>query len=218
MNIQPYILKDIEMCSVNEKIKDLKSQFEKLVVSHLPIEKEGVFQGCVSEYDIHTFEPEKTIADYLYVLEGFFVRDTESWLDVLDSFAQNQTNFLPVLDAANTYVGYVELNEIINLFTETPFLSSPGGVFVVEKGYKDISFSEISQIVESNGAHLLGAFISKMEDDMVQVTIKTGQTVMNTILQSFRRYGYKVISHHQEDTFKSNLRERSDYLDKYLNI
>ena len=59
------------------------------------------------------------------------------------------------------------------------------GVIVVEKGYNDFSFSEISQIVESNDAKLLGAFISKTENDLTQITLKIGNAGLSTILQSF---------------------------------
>jgi hypothetical protein len=38
---------------------------------------------------------------------------------------------------------------------------------------------------------------------------------MNEIIQTFRRYNYEIISEHQSI---NNLKERSDYLDKYLNI
>lgn len=37
-------------------------------------------------------------------------------------------------------------------------------------------------------------------------------------IQTFRRYNYEIISEHQEDTYITNLKERSDYLDKYLNM
>jgi Mg/Co/Ni transporter MgtE len=35
------------------------------------------------------------------------------WLDVLEVFAKNQTNIVPVLDSANQYIGYYELEDII---------------------------------------------------------------------------------------------------------
>ncbi len=80
------------------------------------------------------------------------------------------------------------------------------------------SFSEISQIVESNDAKILGAFISKMDGDVVQVTLKIGDSGLNDVIQTFRRYSYNVISGHEEDTYIENLKERSDYLNKYLNM
>lgn len=218
MNIQPYIVRDLDIRNIGEKIDVVQILFKELSYSHLPVENDGVYLGSISENDIHTFEPEKAIGDYQYALEGFFVRESDDWLDVLHSFAKNQTNILPVLDEQNSYLGIVELVDIMNLFTETPFLNEPGGIIILEKGYKDYSFSEISQIIESNDGHLLGTFLSKTENDIVQITLKIGQTGLNAILQSFRRYGYRVISHHQEDTFRSNLRERSQYLNKYLNV
>ena len=50
------------------------------------------------------------------------------------------------------YVGYYELKDIIGLFDQTPFFFEPGAVLIVRKEMKEYSFSEISQIVESNNA------------------------------------------------------------------
>lgn len=212
------IINDIEMRSFHDKIGELQIFFDQNTYSHLPVANENVYLGCISENDVHSFDAEKTVEDYQYALGGFFVRENENWLNMLNVFALNQTNILPVLDEENHYLGYVELKDIINLFTETPFLNSPGGILIVEKGFHDYSFSEISQILESNGVHMLGAFVSGIENDMAQIFIKTGQVSLNSVLQSFRRYGYKIVSHHQEDTFQTNLKERSKYLEKYMNI
>lgn len=218
MSIEPYIINDIEMVDISTSIADVQSLFNKLTYSHLPVKNEGVYVGCISENDVRSFEPKKSLSDFQYALEGFFTREEDNWLDVLHAFAKNDTNILPVLGEENEYLGYVELHDIMNLFTESPFLNNPGGIFIVEKGVKDYSFSEISQIVESNGAHLLGAFVSGIENDMAQITLKIGPSPLNAILQSFRRYGYRVASSHQEDSFSSNLKDRSRYLDKYLNM
>ncbi|GAB2765074.1 CBS domain-containing protein [Salinimicrobium soli] len=218
MSIEPYILNDIKMPDITSKIGEIRKLLEPPEYSHIPIQHEGTYVGSISENDIITFDPEKTVEEYQYSLEGFFVRDTENWMDVLHNFSKNQTNIMPVLDEENHYLGYLELYDIMNLFTEAPFIANPGGIFTVEKGYKDYSFSEITQIIESNGAQILGAFVSRLENDMAQITIKTGPTPVNAILQAFRRYGYKIASTHQEDKYSSDLKDRSDYLDKYLNI
>ena len=106
----------------------------------------------------------------------------------------------------------------MSLFNNTPFLNEAGGIIVIEKEQRDYSFSEICQIVESNNAKILGVFISKMDGDMVQATIKIGYIGMNAIVQTFRRYNYLVVSNHEEDRFLEDLKDRSNYLDKYLNI
>jgi Mg/Co/Ni transporter MgtE len=125
---------------------------------------------------------------------------------------------VPVLDENNLYVGYYELDDIIKFFHETPFLKEPGGIIVVQKAIIDYSMSQIAQIVESNNGRLLGLFVSEASSDLVQVTIKISLGAMNDIIQTFRRYNYEIISEHQEDAYITNLKERSDYLDKYLNM
>ena len=125
---------------------------------------------------------------------------------------------MPVLGEDNSYLGYYELGDIMSLFNNTPFLNETGGIIVIEKGLQDYSFSELCQIVESNGNRIYGAFISKMNEETVEVTLKISQSGMNSIVQTFRRYNYNIVSHHEEDKFIEDLKERSKYLDKYLNI
>lgn len=218
MSLKEYILNDVEILNLSEKIGEVQKLFNQLTYTHLPVEDEGVYVGCISENDIRCFENDKSLDDYRYALEAFFVRETNYWLDSLEVFAQNNSNIMPVLDDDNKYLGYLELNEMISLFKETPFLNEPGNIIIIEKAFKDFTFGEVCQIVESNNSHLLGAFVSKIENEMAEITLKISQSGMNEIIQSFRRYGYIIVSEHQEDTFNKNLKDRSKYLDKYLNI
>ena len=218
MPLQQYIINDIKPLNINDKVSALKMMFNELTYSHIPIENEGVYLGCISETDAHCFEGNISIKDCNYAIEGFYVRSYTTWLDVLETFAQNSCNIMPVLSEKNTYLGYYELNDIISLFNETPFFGEPGGVLIVEKGMQDYSFSEISQIVESNDAKILGAFVSKMESDVVQITLKIGNSGLNDVIQTFRRYNYNIVSGHEEDTYIESLKERSEYLRKYLDI
>ncbi|WP_111685067.1 CBS domain-containing protein [Winogradskyella tangerina] len=218
MHLQEFIINDIKPLSITDKISDLQMLFNQLTYSHIPIQNDGVYLGCISETDAHCFDGAKSINDCKYTIEGFYVRPTTNWLDVLEAYAEHDCNIMPVLDDNNTYLGYYELNDIIHLFNETPFFSEPGGIIVIEKGINDYSFSEISQIVESNDAKLLGAFISKMSTDLLQITLKISNTSLNDVIQTFRRYSYNIVSGHEEDSYIESLKERSQYLDKYLNM
>ncbi|EZH74428.1 hypothetical protein ATO12_11705 [Aquimarina atlantica] len=218
MKTNLYIVNEIEPLDVTVKVTEAQLLFNELTYTHFPVIKQNIYLGCVSEADIRCFETDKTLDAYQYALEGFYVRETDNWLDILESFAQSNSNIMPVLDDNNSYLGFFELGDIMNLFNETPFLSEPGNILIVEKGVLDYSFSEISQIVESNNAKVLGLFISNMKNDVAQITLKISDSDINNIVQTFRRYSYNIVSRHQEDTFLTNLKERSQYLAKYLNI
>ncbi|TPV35816.1 CBS domain-containing protein [Paucihalobacter ruber] len=218
MQLEDLIINDLTPVKFNDTIGDVKMMFSQLTYSHIPVKNGDIYVGCISETDAHCFESQKVLADINYSLEGFYVRNTTNWLDILEAFAQNDSNVMPVLDSNNNYLGYYELNDIIQLFNETPFFAESGGIIIVEKGIFDYSFSEVCQIIESNNSKIYGALISKMENDKVQITIKIGNAAINDVLQSFRRYGYSIVSGIEQDSYVESLKERSDYLKKYLDF
>lgn len=218
MSLENYIINDVEIRNPDEKIRDIQKLLKDFNYTHIPMGKDGMYLGSISVNDILTFEGNKTLGEHQFALEGFFVRNTIYWLETLDIFARNQTNILPVLSFDNKYLGYLELSDIINHFNNTPFLREPGSIIVIEKGSKDYSFSEIGQIIESHNAVLFGLFISGKTDGLTQITAKLSSNGLNEILQTLRRYGYSVISEHQEDSFNQSIDDRSEYLDKYLKI
>lgn len=218
LEITNYINSDFKPFESDESIRFVQDFFADLTFSHFPVLQEGIYIGSIAADDVVTFESPKKIIDYKYTLEGFFAKTNMIWLDVLEVFAQNHTNLIPVLDENNKYVGYYELNDIVQFFAETPFLREQGGIIIVKKSIKEYSMSQIAQIVETNNGRILGMFISDIEGDFVQVTVKIALGGLNEIIQTFRRYNYEIISEHQEDAYLNNLKERSDYLDKYLNI
>jgi CBS domain containing-hemolysin-like protein len=216
--INDYITNDYKAIDSQETIADVQDFFIDVPFSHFSVLNEGVYIGSIAADDVETFDTDKKVADYKYALEGFFARKNMIWLDVLEVFAKNHTNIVPVLDEENSYVGYYELEDIVKFFHETPFLKEQGGIIIVKKSILDYSMSQITQIVESNNGKLLGLFVSEADAETIQVTIKIALGSMNDIIQTFRRYNYEIVSEHHEDNYLNSLKERSDYLDKYLNI
>ncbi len=218
MQIQNHILTSIPIFKVKDSLKKVIKFFKDSTFSHVAVIEKGRFLGVLSENDLENFEADKKIEDYRYNLETFFVRRDTNWLDVLETFARNEANILPLLGENEDVLGYYDLTDIVGVFIDTPFFTEPGGILVVAKGIKDYSFSEIAQIVESNNAKLIGAFITGLQNDVVQVTVKIGAANLNEIIQSFRRYNYHILFGNNDDQFLEDLKSRSDYLDKYLNV
>ena len=216
--IRNYINNDFRAIDSQETIAAVQDFFGDLTFSSFPVVEGGIYIGSIAADDLETFDTDKKVADYKYTLEHFFARATMIWLDVLEIFAKNHTNIVPVLDEENAYLGYYELEDIVKFFHETPFLKEQGGIIVVKKSILDYSMSQITQIVESNNGKLLGLFVSEADAETIQVTIKIALGSMNDIIQTFRRYNYEIVSEHHEDNYLNSLKERSDYLDKYLNI
>jgi predicted transcriptional regulator len=216
--ITDYITNDFKAIDSESNIEQVQDFFVEGHFSHFPVVEERLYIGCIAADDVETFDSDKKIKHYRYALEGFYARTNMIWLDVLEVFARNHSNVVPVLDDDNAYVGYYEIADIIRFFNDTPFLKEQGAILIVEKAINDYSMGQIIQIIESNSGKILGLFVSNSTVETIQVTIKLTLGGVNEIIQSFRRYGYDIISNHNEDNYLNNLKERSDYLEKYLNI
>ena len=216
--ITNYITNDFRAIDSQETIASVQDFFADLNFSHFPILENGIFIGSIASDDVETFDTDKKAIDYKYTLERFFARKSMMWLDVLEVFAKNHTNTVPVIDENNIYVGYYEMEDIMKFFQETPFLKEQGGIIIVQKGLLDYSMGQVAQIVESNNGKILGCFVSEADLENVQITVQIGVGPMTEIILTFIRYNYEIISEHQEDAYINSLKERSDYLDKYLNI
>lgn len=218
IDITDFISNDIKPLQTNDTNATAQDLFAEYPFSHFPVMEGDVYIGCANAEDTELMDIEKPVGDNRFSFGRFFVRDTTIWLDVLEAFAKNETDIMPILDNNNKYLGYYEIADIMRFFHETPFLKENGGILVVEKSIADYSMSEAAQIVESNNGKLLGLFVSEANLEKVQVTLKISMGGLSEIIQTFRRYNYDIISEHQEDTYLNTLKDRSDYLDKYLNI
>jgi len=214
-----YILNDITPVTLDTPMEDVEEAFSRNSYSHLPVLDDKIYFGAIDrvEFDLIN-SPESTLMEHRQLLEPFYVTESMNWFEVLQYFATYNTNMMPILNRDKEYIGYFELDDFLNLFKCTPFLHEEGVILVVAKNTTDFSFSEISQIVESNNATLFGAFVSKIEDETAQITLKLSLHDINNTLHSFRRYNYEIVNEFEKDKYLDELNQRSEYLQRYLNI
>lgn len=214
-----YILNDIRPFNLKYDITQIKDTFGQYPFSHLPVVDDNLYYGAISLQEIDLLHPENLkLNEFKHLAQPFYVTENMNWFEVLQYFATHNTNLMPILNAKKEYIGYYELDDFLNIFKCTPFLHEEGVILVVAKNVNDYSFSEISQIVESNNATLFGAFVSKIENDVAHITLKLSLHDINNTLHSFRRYNYEILNEFEKDKYLEELNDRSNYLQKYLNI
>ncbi len=217
--ISDYIVKNIKALSPNNNIYDARLICEDFTISHIPIVENNKLLGCFAESDIRTIENSNDkLENHRFLFQHFHTDEKATILELISLFADNDSNIIPVLDKNKNYIGYYDLADILDVFADSPFLHRDSDSLVVEKLKKDFSMSQIAQIVESNGAKLLGLYVSNETIDDIQVSLKIQTLVMNEIIQTFRRYDYNVITQHIDDEYLEELKERADYFKKYLDI
>lgn len=218
MQLTDFINTDVKPLEPANTIGEARAAFKKNKLTHLPVVGGNHWVGLMPNEDLTDLDKNIQIHDYEYLFEHFFVKENTGWLDVLGGFVRNETNILPVVNDQNQYIGYYALEDVLDLFYDTPFLKEEGHLIEISMHSKEYSMSKICQIAESNNARLLGAMVSGFDGEHLRVTIKVNPTAINPLLQTYRRYGFEIVSEHDEDKLKSNLKERSEYLKRYFNI
>jgi hypothetical protein len=88
----------------------------------------------------------------------------------------------------------------------------------VLKNINTFSFSEICRILEVNNVKIFSVSISDTNLEYIEAIVKISAKDLAPALRLLREFEYEVLSNHDEDDFLNDLKDRSKYLDKYLNI
>jgi len=219
MNTNDYILKDITALRLNDSVKSAQNLFKNFPITHFPVVENDKLLGSFAEDDAQTIEnKEDVLESYSYLFNSFFAEEKATVLELIKIFADNNSTIIPVLNADKKYIGYYDLSDVLEMFSSSPFMLEESETLIVEKLENDYSMSEVAQIVETNGGKVLGIYISKKQEGFVQITLKVVSKELNDIMHTFRRYDYKFISIHENDIYLEDLKNRSEYLQKYLEM
>lgn len=218
MSFTEFLQKHIRPLSLTENLSHAIDVMESQNITHLPVIDNNIFLGSLSVEDIYGLDNNTLIENVGYLWQPFFVRENPSWLELYEVFSKNKSTIVPVLNKNNTYIGYYILDDVSDYFMNMPLFKEQGVILDIEHSIHKYSMNQVSQIVESNNGKLLGAFISEMVDDTIRISIKFTSTNINDTIQTFRRYEYRIITNHSEDRLAEQLEDRSNYLDKYINL
>jgi len=219
MIVQEYILNEIKGMPLDTPVKSAQQIFTAFPITHIPVVENEQLIGCLPESDIRCIEDIDTpISEHSYLMDHFSADENATVLELITAFADNDCNIMPALNKDKEYLGYFELSDVIDAFSNSPFLHSNGVEIIAEKSEKEFAASEVTQIVESNNGKVLGLYISNQTADATQVTVKISSEDVNEIIQTFRRYNYNIISQYEDDFYLQDLKDRSEYLQKYLDM
>ena len=123
--MKEYILNDLEVLTPESLVKKAQEIFETLPITHLPIVKNEELIGSISESDLQTIDEKSSkISEYSHLIDFFFTDESITLLKTIKLFSENDSNIMPVLNDKKKYVGYYELNDVLELFCSNSSLFS----------------------------------------------------------------------------------------------
>lgn len=201
--------------------KDALHWMEIFRVSHLPVVNDKNLLGLVSDNDIYDLNnPEEPIGNHGLNLFNPYVFDYQHVYEVIEMVSRLKLTIVPVINKRKDFLGVITLHDLMQSFAKITAIENRGALIVLEMNMNDYSLSEISQIVESNGAKIVSLYVSTPEDTMkLEVTLKINQTEIVSIIKTFERYNYTIKASFMEtNELEDFYKDRYDSLMNFLNI
>jgi acetoin utilization protein AcuB len=211
------ILPQLQLTDTVSKALQLMNDFK---LTHLPVVREDEYLGLISEDDLLDEENKKiTIEFFQNDFIPASVYFNKHFLNAVTISNQYQTNIIPVVGESNEFIGTIAGQELLAALGNFSGANETGAVIVLEMERSRFSISEISRIVESDGAVILHLNITvKPGTALLQVTVHLNKREISVIIAAFERYEYTVSYYSGEELFENEIDNNYRHLMNYLDI
>lgn len=187
--------------------------------THLPVVSDEKYMGLISEDDLLDEEDKKIAIEFFqndFIIVS--VNANKHFLNAVSLSTYYHTNVIPVVNDANELLGTIGSQQLLDALGNFSGANETGAVIVLEMERIRFSISEISRIVESDGAVILHLNITNQPaSTLMQVTIHLNKREISIIIAAFERYDYTISYYSGEEHFENeidvNYRNLMNYLD-----
>src|SRR5690606_36805070 len=168
------------------------------------------FVGMIARETLEEHTPETEISGLRDMSEPFYLTENSSILDAIQSFHNNNSNVLGVLNVEMQYCGMLMMDDVFSALSAMPFISEPGAIMIVEVSQKQFSISEFAKIAECNNARIIGLFVTGYEGEKIQIALKLIAESLVSVSETFERFNYTVVFKFFNDEKEDLMKDRFD--------
>lgn len=194
---------------------------EELKTNQLPVIEERLFKGLISESVIlESNDLDKKIGDFKLISEHCYVTEDQHLFDIIRLANECDSELVAIVNREGIFKGVSRHEDTMKAFSNTLAVQGQGGILVLEMRFIDYSMSEISRLIESDDAKILGSYLSQDPKDpnCVILTLKLNKEDLTTVIATFERFNYKIIAKFHDSNNIETEKERLDNLLNFLNI
>lgn len=216
MFIKDYISKDFPCYHLTDSIESARETLKDFGYSHVFIKKNNQFFGAIAKEALD--EENGTLKKLEHQIERFAILDDSNIIDSIKIFYIFNANIVAVINKAEKYLGYITSEDVFQTLSKYPLFSESGAMLTIETSARKYSMTEIANIIESNNTKFFGGFISYMSDETIQVTLKISSENLASIDATFARYDYRIVEKFYSDEKTNLLKDRINFLQKFIEI
>ncbi|CAN5469137.1 hypothetical protein BH23BAC3_BH23BAC3_03830 [soil metagenome] len=149
-----------------------------------------------------------------------FAYENQHLFEVARQMLAKEVRFIAVVDSSESVIGIVEKKDLLEAFSNMLNISNTGSVISVEVGKADYTLTKLVNIIETEGAKILGLTVENIPgtDANIRISIKLNLHDTSAVVSSLNRYGYITTSENRDDLLQVDMSSRADELLRYLDL
>ena len=217
MEIGSIISSQIPELRISDTIEQALHLMEEYKVEHLPVVKDGILLGTISETSLMNSNQDSVMITGLELFQTA-IEPQQHLYEVIELMAEQHLTLVSVTDSKGYYLGHITAMAVINKLAQTQALASKGSIVVLEMNRRDYSLSEISRLAESNGLLILSSMLTTIKDSTKsELTLKLNKQDIDAFMQTLSRYDYSVKAFFSAPKRSNDLQRRYEEFLRYLN-
>ena len=212
---------DITALRPSDTVETALNWMAEMKVFQLPVVENRKLLGMIGEVNLLAVPESKTpLSSIPLNKKEVYVHEGQRLFEFIHYFSQYEVHLVPVVNDKNRYQGVVGEKGIFEYFAKA-FSTDIGGILMLSMDYRDYSLSEISRLVESNKARVLGSLVEVDPDDSNRLflTLKLNTADTQYVVATLERFGYKLVGQFQWQNEATSVEsDRLSSLMKFLDV
>ncbi len=171
--------------------------------------------------DMLTDLPDESLPMSEFDLEPpIYAYENQHLFEVARQMLAKEVRFIAVVDSSESVIGIVEKKDLLEAFSNMLNIANTGSVISVEIEKADYTLTKLVNIIETEGAKILGLTVEHIPDSEanIRISIKLNLQDTSAVISSLKRYGYVTTSENRDDLLQVDMSSRADELLRYLDL
>lgn len=212
---------EFQPLAANDTVGEVKSRIEQVGLQTFPV-VDSTTQKLIGQIkrDVLSEADDQTLISDLKLDEAVKIYKGQHIFEATRLMLQYELKNLPLVDEKGTYLGVITKQEVLESLSRMLNLAQTGSVITIELNPIDFTLSEIVQIIETEGAKILGITVESPNDTPknFEVSFKLNLEEVSHVTAALKRYDYNIVVESESTVFGRDLEHRADELIKYIDM
>lgn len=214
--------KNVAVLTIHDSLEQAEEKMDELGVNTLPV-IDTETNKVVGQIKRGNFDPavnkECTISS-LELKEPTVILNNQHLFQAVRKMLENEMDLLPVVDNQSFFLGTIQKNQLLGLLVRMLNLTGHGSVITVALKPRDFTISEIVQLIETEGARIMGITVESPDSDHenYEISIKLNLENATRVAAALRRYDYTILTESKIEIQNADLAMRADEFLQYLDM